>query len=277
MRKLLPSQRLAPAIRRFSFRSRRGAWPALLAGMLLSLATNVQAQTPNSPDSAAPAELTGAIAAMDDAASRQDVGQVMALIDEDFMHADGLTRDMLQQALEGFWERYDELTYTTTLDSWQQSEDGVVAETTTEIAGLQRTDVRDFQLLATVTSRQTYRNGLLVQQETLTEDNRLSSGTNPPDLQVQAPDSVPTTRNFAFDVIVPEPLGDRQLLGTAIEESITPDTYLSTPRPRLELLNAGGLFKTGRAPALSGSRWVSGIIIREDGMTTVTRRIRFTQ
>jgi hypothetical protein len=73
---------------------------------------------------------------------------------------------------------------------------------------------------------------------------------------------------------VAEPLGDRVLLGTALEEPVSPDGYLTPATLDLTLLPAGGLFKVGQAPATPESRWVSAIIIREDGITEVTQRLQ---
>jgi hypothetical protein len=47
-----------------------------------------------------------------------------------------------------------------------------------------------------------------------------------------------------------------------------------TPRPLdLEALSAGGLFKVGKAPMKPDQRWISSILIREDGIVIDTRRL----
>lgn len=222
-----------------------------------------------------PTEIQALITEMDQAASAENLEAVMERISEDFTHADGLTYDSLQEALERFWARYDDLTYTTQVNSWEQDGEAIVAETTTQVTGTQILDGRVLQLDATLRSRQRYVDGQLVEQTTLAEDNRVTSGTNPPELDVQLPEQVLIGQSFTFDAIVLEPLGDRQLLGTALDEPVTADGYLADAPLNLDLLPAGGLFKVGRAPALPDQRWVSGIIIREDGLVMVTRRIRF--
>jgi hypothetical protein len=90
------------------------------------------------------------------------------------------------------------------------------------------------------------------------------------------PETVSIGRDFAFDAIVQEPLGDRLILGAAIEEPVGANAYVTSPQVNLELLSSGGLFKVGRAPALPDDRWLSAIIVREDGITAETRRLQVT-
>lgn len=277
MVRLLPVFRSFP--HRFNFlirRQQRALWRGLLAAIALtgslSIATITQAQT---ADDALPSEIQAVIDQMDEAASEEDLEGVMDQVSRSYTHADGLTYDTLEQALETFWQRYDNLTYNTTVNSWDQEGDAVVVETTTQITGTQNLAGRTLTLESTMTSRQRFEEGKLVSQETLTEENQVTSGQNPPTLTVSLPETVEIGRSFNFDAVVMEPLGDRQLLGTALEEAVTVEGYRVSPAINLELLTAGGLFKVGRAPALPAERWVSGLLIREDGLTMVTRRVRF--
>jgi len=247
-----------------------------LFGSILASSAATQAQVPTPPPTEPiPPEIQTLITQMDQAASQEDLEAVMDLVSRDFANADGLTHETLEQALETFWERYDNLTYTTTINNWERDGEAVVVETTTQITGTQELGARSLALDSTLTSRQRYEEGKLVQQEILTEQNQVTSGQNPPELMVNLPEQVPIGRSFNVDVVVEEPLGDRQLLGTALEESITPEAYQISPAIDLELLTAGGLFKVGRAPALPDQRWISGLLIREDGLVMVTRRVRF--
>jgi hypothetical protein len=93
-------------------------------------------------------------------------------------------------------------------------------------------------------------------------------------VQVTLPDRVVIGRNYGFDAVVMEPLGDRLLLGAALEETIQASGYLNAVPIDLELLSSGGLFKTGRAPLIPENRWVSAVLIRDDGMTAVTQRMQ---
>ena len=62
------------------------------------------------------------------------------------------------------------------------------------------------------------------------------------------PERVVPGEDYGFDAIVQEPLGERYLLGAALDEGTTAEDIF-TPRPiDLELLSAGGLFKLGDAP-----------------------------
>ncbi|MEN9255204.1 MAG: hypothetical protein Q6K14_09760, partial [Gloeomargarita sp. GMQP_bins_44] len=79
---------------------------------------------------------------------------------------------------------------------------------------------------------------------------------------------------YEFDVIVQEPLQDDQLLGTAVAEPVQPTQLLDHPRLKLEVLSAGGLFKTGQAPPTPGSQWLSAVLVRQGGITIITRRLR---
>ena len=71
-----------------------------------------------------------------------------------------------------------------------------------------------------------------------------------------------------------EPLGNRYLLGAAVEEGTTATDFFTGRPVELELLSAGGLFKIGEAPSTPDSRWVSALLVREDGLTVITRRLQ---
>ncbi|MEO1147920.1 MAG: nuclear transport factor 2 family protein [Cyanobacteria bacterium J06638_22] len=250
------------------------AMAALPLILTATLVNELPAVAQDAADSV-PSEIQNAITAVDQAASAENLEVVMEYISRDFVHSDGLTYDSLEEALERFWERYDDLTYTTQVNSWEQDGEAIVTETTTQVTGTQSFNGRTLQLDSTLRSRQRYLNGQIVEQTTLAEDNRVTSGENPPEVNVQLPEQVLIGQSFAFDAIVTEPLGDRQLLGTALDEPVTVDGYLAEAPLDLDLLPAGGIFKVGRAPALPEQRWISGIIIREDGLIMITRRVRF--
>ncbi|MDG2615321.1 nuclear transport factor 2 family protein [Thermoleptolyngbya sichuanensis XZ-Cy5] len=260
--------------------------PAVLLGVLLSWAGRVGAQTPPAPAAPAepaaptpavrpaPEELTEAIARLDAAASSRNLRDVMRLFSRNFTHADGLTYDTLSTALQRFWQPYRSLTYQTVLDSWEQDGNALVANTTTTITGTRDINGRIVTLNSVLSTRQRYENGRIVSQSVLSERTEVSSGDFPPSVQVQLPAQVLVGQSFDFDVIVQEPLGDRLLLGAAIEEPVNAQGYLSAAPLNLELLSAGGLFKTGQAPALPSDRWITGVLVREDGIVQHTRRLQ---
>ncbi|MBD2460760.1 nuclear transport factor 2 family protein [Oscillatoria sp. FACHB-1407] len=231
-----------------------------------------QAQTESS--NAPPPEVATTVAQIDAAANQRNLDGVMQFFGRNFVHADGLTRSRYEDALQDLWERYPVLTYQTEINTWQQEGAAIVYETTTTITGTQVINGQDFALNSTMRSRQRLENGRIVRQETLSEQSRVTTGENPPTVDMQLPEQVMIGRSFNFDAIVQEPLGTRLLLGSAIEEPINTNQYFTAAPVDLELLSAGGLFKVGRAPALPDSRWISAVIIREDGITLETRRLR---
>lgn len=259
--------------------------PMLLLGMTIGVGrVEAQAAQPTAPADAPP-ELLQALTQIDAAASQGKLQEVMMFYSPDFKNADGLTYATLQDALKRLWQQYPNLTYKTQLNSWQSDGNAIVAETTTTIATapaqaptqrstrLQR-GARTERLTATITSRQRFENQRIVQQEILAERSQLSSGEKPPTVTVNLPEQVRIGQAYEFDAVVAEPLGDRLLLGAAMEEPIQASGYLQSTPVELELLSSGGLFKVGRAPIKPESLWVSGVIIRDGGMTSVSQRLQ---
>lgn len=241
----------------------------------------VSATTANAemqPPETAPPELVELLGQIDAAASDRDIDQVMQYFSEDFTHSDGLSYETLQVTLEAFWDRYTTLSYETQLTGWDTSETGWLTETETTITGLEPVGSRMARLHSVLTSRQTFDDtqlgAQLIDQEVLSERSQLTLGMTPPSVEVNLPGQVAIGQQFSFDAIVLEPLGDRILLGSAFEEPIEPENYTASPVIDLDLLSAGGLFKIGRAPTTLGDRWISAVIVREDGITSITRRLQ---
>jgi hypothetical protein len=91
---------------------------------------------------------------------------------------------------------------------------------------------------------------------------------------VQLPQTLTPGQTYSFDTIVLEPLEGRALMGSAVDEGVTAADFF-TPRPVvLDLLTSGGLYKIGTAPAEPDNRWLSTVVVREDGMVVETRRVR---
>ncbi|MEQ8753563.1 MAG: nuclear transport factor 2 family protein [Coleofasciculus sp. G1-WW12-02] len=241
----------------------------LAVGLTVGWATATKAEDP----ATAPPQLKELLAQIDAAANRQDVQGVMQFYSQDFKHSDGLTHVQMEEALKQLWERYPQLMYRTELQSWENQGDGMVAETVTTVTGTQPNGGTMIKLESTLRSRQRYENQKIVSSEILAERSQLTSGVNPPNLQVILPEQVRIGQSFNFDVIVQEPLGDNLLLGTALEEPISRDRYSQPSDFELDLLSAGGIFKVGRAPLNPQDRWISAVLIRGDGMTMITRRL----
>jgi hypothetical protein len=226
------------------------------------------------PAETAPPLLTNALTEIERAANGQDLAGVMGFYSAGFQHADGFNRSEYEAALSQLWSTYTTLTYDVELLSWEASGSALIAETLTTITGTQRQLGRDLTLTATVQSRQRFENGQITSQEILAEQARLVSGSNPPTVTLQLPEQVALGASFGFDAIVKEPLGDRILLGRALDEGVTAEDFLK-PRPlSLNELLAGGLFKIGQAPDAPDQRWISSVIVREDGLVIDTRRLR---
>jgi hypothetical protein len=239
-------------------------------GSSLLESTPVRAQTPE----AAPSELEQILDGVDAAASSQDMDALMQFYDRDFTHADGLDRRDFKRAISQLWERYPNLRYDTELESWQRDNGAIVAETATQISGSEMVDDRQMQLTSTLRSRQRYEDGKIVSQEILSEDTRITSGENPPTVDVNLPKRVRIGRDYHFDAIVQEPLGEDILLGAALDEQVKPENYFNSSELELELLESvGGLFKVGEAPFVEREYWISGVLIRADGLAIVTRRL----
>jgi hypothetical protein len=228
------------------------------------------------PAATAPAPLKDLLTQVDSAATSKNLAGVMQLYGSNFSSQDGLTRQTLEQALTQFWQRFPNLEYKTELASWQPQANGFVIETVTQIRGMRTEGDRTFKLESTIRTRQQIENQKIVRQEILSERTEIKSGDNPPNLKISLPEQVRPGQEFVFDAIVEEPLGDDLLLGAALEEPVKPLGFVNPTTVALEPLNAGGIFKVGRAPTSGGNHWISAVIVRYDGMTLVTQRLRVT-
>ena len=222
----------------------------------------------------APAPLTKLLTEIDAAANRRDVKAVMAFYGQNFTHSDGLNSQSMEKALTQLWDRYPSLNYRTEIKSWTTEGSAIVAETVTTIADTQKKDGRESSLKATIRSQQHFEGEKIVKQEILAEQTQLSSGENPPTVQVNLPEQVKVGEEYHFDAIVREPIGDDILIGTVLEEPITEKTFFNPSQVELELLNSGGIFKVGKAPATPENRWVSAVLMRQGGIALVSVRLR---
>ena len=242
----------------------------LTVGLSGGLAGIARADSPES----APPQLKDTLTQIDAAANRRDLQGLMQFYGANFKNSDGLNRASIEQALTKLWQYYSQLSYRTELKGWKSENNGIVAETETHITGVHNSDGMSMKLDSTLRSRQRIEGQKVVQQEILAERSQVTSGANPPAVQVNLPEQVRPGEQFNFDVIVKEPLGDNLLLGTAVEEPIKPDAYTKRANFDLDLLPAGGIFKVGKAPVSKENHWLSAVLIRGDGMTLVTQRLR---
>jgi hypothetical protein len=226
------------------------------------------------PAETAPATVRQTLERIEAAANAQDLDAVMAAYATSFTSDTGFDHSQLRQTLETLWQQYDNLTYEVELLTWEAAGPGAyIIETRTQVNGVQVLPDRRLNLEADVTSRQRLENGQITRQDTLAETNRMTSGTNPPTLQTLLPNPLSSGQPFAFDTIVVEPLEGRALMGVAVDEGVTATDFLE-PRPVVfDVLSSGGLYKIGTAPSSPDQRWISAVIIREDGMVVETRRV----
>jgi ketosteroid isomerase-like protein len=272
-----------PSLQRPAILSRRRREPSLMLSVLLGVvlwgltgvaSSGVRAQEP--PETAPP-ELTTLIQGIEAAANRQDVAGVMAFYSQEFTTTDGLDRRSYEQVLTQLWQDYSNISYQTKLQSWQQDGSAIMATTVTEITGTQQFGGREFQLSSSITSQQRVENQKVVQQEVLAERNQLTSGEKPPTVTLSVPEQVKAGQEYSIDAIVEEPLGNEIMIGTAIEERVTPRAYLTDFPLELEFLASGGVFKLGTAPNTPGNNWISAILMRPGGITLVTQRLKIVE
>ncbi len=228
------------------------------------------AQTPAN----APAAVTKLLTEIDAAANKRDVKAVMAFYSPNFTHSDGLNSQSMEKGLTELWERYPTLNYRTEVKSWKTEGSAIVAETITTITGTQKKDGIDLNLKASIRSQQRFEGEKIVKQEILAEQTQLTSGKNPPTIQLNFPEQVKVGQEYHFDAIVQEPIGNDILIGTIIEEPVTEKTFFRSAEVELELLNSGGIFKVGKAPATPENRWISAVLMRQGGIAMVSVRLR---
>ncbi|MEM9451323.1 MAG: nuclear transport factor 2 family protein [Cyanobacteria bacterium P01_E01_bin.6] len=226
------------------------------------------------PPETAPDDLVQLLSEIDMAANRRDLDQIMQHVSEEFTHADGLDYNTLQEATQAFWDRFDSLSYNTELIGWDAEDDVWTVETRTTVVGLDVIGGRSGRLRSVVESQQQFDNALMVSQTITREESQLTLGDNAPIVDVNLFEKVGMGESYSFDAIVLEPLGDRILLGTAFDEPVDVNGYMTPAIIDLDLLSAGGLFKVGVAPAELGDRWVSAVVVRDDGITALTRRLQ---
>ena len=227
-----------------------------------------------------PAALQASLDAMIAAANGRDIEAVMSLYAPEFEHGDDLSLAEVQSAIESLWDRHPELDYSATVVDWEDGDEGLVAEIVTEITGTQAAVLGSFQLEGTTSVRNVYvaspvdPNTLLLQSQTiLAESTTLTSGDMPPDAVLTIPETVSVGSVFDVEAVLEEPLGDRLLLGTALEEPINAETYLEAPPLPLETLQAGGIFRRADAPIRPGSEWISVMLVSDDGILIEGRRL----
>lgn len=227
-------------------------------------------------DRASSGDVEATIDALELAANNQELETVLGFYGENFTHSDGLSRDRLGTGLTDLWEQYQDLRYEIEVDRLDVQGQQIIAHTLTTISGSRNEGQRPVRLQSQVESRQ-YIDRVsrqILRQDVLAERTFIYSGVNPPNLNINLPAEVGTGEAFDFDVIVEEPLNGDLLLGGAIEMAAVEYAPLETSQFELELLQAGGIFKRGTAPQTPDDQRLAAIVIRDDGITLFTQRLK---
>jgi len=269
---------------------------ALSTALLLSMANSVQAQGELAnpallsqaarseiarSEAEAPEAVQKAISRWESAANARDLQGLVKLYSPNYRNSDGLNRRALSTSIKGFWKQYSNVTYETEIVGWESTRRGGVAEVVTRIQGSRSEALRRLALVTTFRSRQTFENGQLLREEILSERSEVTTGDRPPTLQVNLPEQVAPGQKYNFDVIVLEPLETDLLIGGLLDEPVSPKGYGTPTRAELAPLvdaqtgtGPGGIFKIGEAPRSGSDRWISAVVMRKDGITMVTQRLR---
>ena len=239
-------------------------------GITLTVAYRLQAAEPSS----APPQLTTAISKIDATANQHNLEPLKQLYSPNFTTSDGLDYPTFEAALQSLWKRYPDLKYSTQLKSWEKDGDTLVAQTVTKMEATSKWQGMPAKFRGVVESRQVFQGDKLLRQEILSEKMTLTSGANPPEVDVRLPEMVRPNQEFDFDIILRESIGNNLLAGTAFTQDIDKASYLNLVNLNLELLQSGGLFKRAKAPAKPEDRWLSALLVSADGVTLVTQRLR---
>ena len=244
------------------------------AAVMLSFGIALPQGIAATPPTPAPPEIAAILKQLDTVASRKDLDSTMRFYSPTFSHGDGLDFKTQQQVLKAFWQDTKSIQYQTQINSWKaEPQNRYTLETTTTLRGVRKAADRDMDLTSTVRSRLVIKDQKIVSQEILSEQTRMVTGDRPPSVSLSLPEQVNVGQSFSFDAVVKEPLGDDLLLGSAVEESITPTQYLQPAAVNLQPLSAGGIFITGQAPQQPTHKWISAVLIKTGGMTIVSQRL----
>lgn len=254
----------------------RPSGQALLSGVLaVFLGVGVWPGQPRQLQAAQPlpSQLQGLITQFDVMANRHDLTLLQSLYSDNFSTADGLDLAGLKQALQSLWQQYPDLQYQTQIQSWRQEGQQWIVQTQTKIEASTEWQGQPAKFRSVIESQQTFAGEKLVRQEILSERSSLTAGAKPPEVEIRLPKQVKPGQEYDFDVILQEPTGDNLLAGVAFAQAITPTNYTRSAPINLELLQAGGLFKRGKAPAKAEPQWLSAVLVSAEGMTWVTQRL----
>jgi len=220
-----------------------------------------------------PKELLELVNKIDLAANNKDLKSTKENISPSFTNSDGLNYEKFISSLEKFWSKYDNLKYTTKIESWTENNNELVATTVTNIEGSYIINNQKFILNSEIKAEQYFVNNQLIKYNILEEKNEITSGEKPPVVTFNLPKKEKPGQEFDFDVILQDPVGSDLILGAALEEKIDSSLYLKPSSLELDTLFAGGIFKRVKLPLTPEDHWYSVILIRADGLRMITQRV----
>lgn len=228
----------------------------------------VKAQSNNIPSA-----ILEAINKIDLATNNQDIELLKQKISPNFSNEDGLNLDLLTKSLQKQWSQFNNLKYTSVLESGEKNNNQFIAIVNTNIQGDYEVNGKIFKLNSDIKARQYFENNQLVKQEIISEKTEIITGENPPMVTINLPEKARAGQEFDFDVILQEPLGTDIVLGGVSEEKIDPNLYLEPSTIELDALTAGGIFKRVKLPVSDQDHWYSVILIRDGGIRIITQRV----
>ena len=241
----------------------------IISGFLtVNKLNSVSAQANNTPR-----EILEIVTQLDLASNNRDVKLIEQYISPNFVNEDGLNYETLNKSLEKVWSQYKDLNYTSQIESWERKNNQLVAIVVTNITGNYEINGLKFELNSTIKSEQFFANNQLVKQNILSEKNEVTSGENPPMVNLNIPEKARPGDEFNLDVILEEPIGSDLVLGAALEDKIDSSLYLKPSNLELEALTAGGIFKKVKLPSIEKDHWYSIILIRDGGLRMITQRV----
>ncbi len=245
----------------------------LLLIVSLSLTTTTKFNPVLAQSKDIPQQIIDVVPQLDFAFNNRDEDLIKKYISANFTNEDGLNYQTLNESLRQMWSRYQDLEYTTTIESWRRESNQLVATTTTSITGSYQINQQKFTLNSIIKSEQFFADNQLVKQNILQEKNEITSGEKPPVVRVNIPQTVRPGQEFDLDVILEEPVGSDLVLGAALEEKIDSSLYMKPSSIELEALSAGGIFKRVKLSEANQDHWYSFIVIRNGGIRMITQRV----
>jgi len=234
----------------------------------LGLALPVMAQT-----DLVKTDLTQAIGALDQAASKRDVSAVLAFYAPSFKNNDGLDKTQLTEQLTALWRNLTNPTYTTEVVELKPEGTDTLVTTRTVVTGQWVQGNLTFSLKATAQAQNQWQladgKWTMVKQTIMSEQSTLTSGLTPPEVTVKLPERVAPGKSYELSAILSQPLEDKIVLAAVNQGPAGQPALLQD----LDDLRAGGLFKKNTVPTVPGDQMISLGFVQGSGMYFFAQRL----